>query len=111
MIRTDIKLTDNGDFPFADIMINGVYYPTLDQPSDEQHKLDIINNNVGSFKLNPSLGFGVIKYLNSENAMQAVFVNLSKEMAKCGYNVKVGAVRMDKNGQLIIDPSYISNNY
>lgn len=111
MIRKDIKYTENGDFPFADKIINGVYYPTLDEPSDEQHKLDIINNNIGSFKLMPSLGFGVIKYLNSENALQSALSNLSKEMSKCGYSVRIGCVSINANGKMVINPSYIANNY
>ena len=111
MIRTDIKYTENGDFPFADKIVNGVYYRTLDEPSDTQHKLDIINNNTGSFKLNPALGFGVIKYLNSENALQSAYVNLSKQMSKCGYLVKVGTVKLNANGVLMIDVDSIANNY
>ncbi len=69
MTRQDFLLQNyNGvwDFPLDDFYLNGVIQPTPYGDSDNQHKIDIIVNNIGAIKQFPLLGFGLFKWLKAE---------------------------------------------
>lgn len=99
------------DFPLDDFYLNGVIQPTPYGNSDEQHKIDIIVNNIGAIKQFPLLGFGLFKRLNSEFDTNEVNTSLSQNMKSDGYLVKSGAVTKDSNGKLNINLKLIVPNY
>lgn len=100
------------DFPLEDtISPDGVYLPTPYGFSDDQHKIDIIFNNLGSLKRFPLLGFGVIQYQNAEYDQDSVFSSLYAQMKSDGYLVKSNAVIPNQNNGFTIDTDNISKNY
>lgn len=99
------------DFPLDDKVIDGVFYPTPYGKSDNQHKLDIIVNNLGALKRFPLLGFGVLKYEEGEYDQDSVNSALTEQMKNDGYTVKHGAISPDPNGGFIINTDLIVRNY
>ena len=111
-MREDFILKPVGDimeFPLADVYFNGVLQPTNYGPSDQQHQLDTIIYQKGWLKSNPTLGFGILGYINAE-FNQGIEKNLSIELAKDSYKTQNGVVYpvAGKNG-FNIDLKYISS--
>ena len=109
--RQDFILNANGDFPLQDTYLNGVIQPTPYGLSDNQHKLDIIVNNLGALKAYPLLGFGVFQYENAEVNLDTIYSSLQTQMASDGYKTVSKAVASDGNGGFTIDTDYITPNY
>ena len=100
------------DFPLDDFFSNGVRLPTPYGDSDNQHKIDVIVNNLGSIKQFPLLGFGVFKWQNSEFKSDIIFNSLSDNMKKDLYKVQTGAVKPNQSGMgFTIDTELIIPNY
>lgn len=99
------------DFPLDDFYINGQIQPTPYGDSDNQHKLDIIVNSIGSIKQFPLLGFGLFQWLNSESQSDIIFSALSKNMNTDLYKVLQGAITPSNDGKFTIDYSMILPAY
>ena len=109
--RQDFLLNPDGDFPLQDTYINGVIQPTPYGDSDNQHKLDIILNNLGSLKAYPLLGFGAFQYQDAEVNLDAIYSSLEQQMKSDGYKTVSKAVISAHNGSFVIDTDYIYANY
>jgi hypothetical protein len=98
---SDIHLINNElDFTGGDFVISD---------SDLQHQEDIISENIGSYKQFPTLGVGIIKYLNSSGMegilRRAIQINLQVD----GYFVR--EIKFSKNNinEFTVDAERRSN--
>jgi hypothetical protein len=92
----DIGLTDTADAAIA----AGDFTTT---ESTGQHQKQLILNNKGDFKQNPSLCVGVFEYFDDEQ-MQNLVRAISVEFTKDGMNVK--SVLLDQAGVINTDAYY-----
>lgn len=76
----DIALDKDGDLLFS----NGDFKIV---ESDQQHIVDIINENEGAYKQFPLVGVGINKYLNASNANNILLKNIKKQLEADGYHV------------------------
>ncbi|MEG1499379.1 MAG: hypothetical protein RRX93_07855 [Bacteroidales bacterium] len=91
----DIKHSPEGDM---DLSLEDISYTH----SDEQHQKDILLADKGHFKETPSIGVGMINFLQDvdpENLLRTI----RKEFAKDG--MKINKIQI-KNGNLQTDASY-----
>jgi hypothetical protein len=76
----DIHLIENElDFTGGDFVISD---------SDLQHQEDIISENIGSYKQYPTLGVGLINYLNSSGSEGILRRSIQLNLQTDGYYVK-----------------------
>jgi hypothetical protein len=76
----DIKVINNElDFTGGDFVISD---------SDLQHQEDIISENIGSYKQYPTLGVGIISYLNSSGSEGVLRRSIQLNLQNDGYYVK-----------------------
>ena len=99
------------DFPLDDFYVNGVIQPTPYGDSDNQHKIDIIVNNIGAIKQFPLLGFGLFQWQNSEAPIDEIDTSLTQNMKRDLYLVQIGALIPSNDGNFTIDYSKIVPNY
>jgi hypothetical protein len=74
----DIKLEDD------DLFINGDFKVSF---SDQQHIIDIIESNVGSWKEYPLVGVGINNYLGSIGKEQEIKRQVKLQLENDGYRV------------------------
>ena|ERR1035437_227182 len=98
------------DFPLDDFYENGVLQTTPYGDSDEQHKIDIEVNSIGSIKQFPLLGFNLFTRLNSENTTN-LYQDLTENMKMDGYKVGTGAIKFTGKNGFTIDNSKITPSY
>lgn len=110
-LRQDFLLRDDLDFPLEDNIVGGVLLDTPYGYSDEQHKGDLIEYNLGSLKEFPTTGFGVNSYLNSEFNLHGTAQQLQITMNSDGYNVTSGTLSSVIGGGFTIATKYITNKY
>jgi hypothetical protein len=83
----DIHLIDNElDFTGVDFVISD---------SDLQHQEDIISENTGAYKQFPTLGVGLIKYLNSSGSEGILRRSIQLNLQTDGYFVN--EIKFSKN--------------
>ena len=109
--RQDFLLNANGDFPFQDTYIGGKIQPTPYGLSDNQHKLDIIVNNIGALKAYPLLGFGVFQYEDAEVNLDNIYASLQEQMKMDLYKTTSKCLKSDGSGGFEIDTEFIYPNY
>lgn len=71
--------------------------------STAQHQRQLILNNKGDFKQNPTIGVGVLNYMDDENFQQLIRA-ISVEFARDGMDVK--RVSLAKDGVIKSDAYY-----
>ena len=92
----DIGLTDNADTSIAAGDFTSV-------ESTAQHQKQLILNNKGDFKQNPTLCVGAFEYFDDENIQELVRA-ISVEFTKDGMNVS--GVALDKAGVINTNAYY-----
>ena len=92
----DIGLTDNADTSIAAGDFTSV-------ESTAQHQKQLILNNKGDFKQNPTLCVGAFEYFDDENIQELVRA-ISVEFTKDGMNVS--GVALDKVGVINTNAYY-----
>ena len=71
--------------------------------SDSQHIEDIVSENIGAYKQFPLCGVGIINYLNSSGAQQALRNEINTQLAIDGYSVNDVFFATNDTSSLSID--------
>lgn len=108
--RQDFLLDKDGDFPLEDYIVNGVVLDTPYGDSDDQHISDLIVYDIGSIKEYPTVGFGLLNYLNKEAGLFNVEKALKQTMREDGYVAQTGSVYPEGKG-FIINTTFIEPVY
>ncbi len=95
-LMNDIRIDENEDLVFS----NGDF---LVEESTSIHQQQIILNNKGDFKQNPTVGVGVFEYFNDEEE-KGLIRAISVEFAKDGMDVN--SITIDKSGKLMTQATY-----
>lgn len=74
--------------------------------SDDQHIYDIIQDNPGDWKENPTVGVGVIQYVNSKDTYK-LFQEINSQLIDDGYTIDELIVDIDGNDKLNITPNAV----
>jgi hypothetical protein len=96
----DLQQDSNGD-----LLVSRIANDFVIAASDNQHIADIIYSNQGEWKQYPSLGVGVINYLNSSGSTVALSRQIIIQLQGDGYNVTKPQIAFDSSGKLDIVPN------
>jgi hypothetical protein len=94
LISNELDFT-GGDFVFSD--------------SDLQHQEDIISENIGSYKQYPTLGVGIINYLNSSGMQGILRRSIQINLQSDGYFVKEVRFKNNNANEFTVDAERRAN--
>lgn len=76
--------------------------------STEQHKADILLASQGDITDAPLIGVDIIEYYNSENN-DMMLRDIAIAMERDG--IRIDSVKVDRQGDILIQGSYVADNY